>query len=320
MTPDFTNTRKLLADLNSKGLDHFAKIVYCKNATMPLPELPSVYFTPTEADFYWSRLEESDQQTSMELGSELMKVIGTIANCMRQSSLLTEADRTDLGIWSKAIRASLRLRRYQAWDTEVLHDEGMVLGVKPAGQSDDNPANPPDARSVFERNISNLLGLVDLLEASPALQSDEFRANPQATAEYEPNSAFVMMQINPGMPELEDRYNAIKTGFAEFGIEAVRADEIEHSEVITDKIMEKIRSSEFLLADLSGERPSVYYEIGYAHALKRRVIMYRSKGTNLHFDLAAYNCPEYSNLTDLKSKLIARLSFMTNKNPKNCSP
>jgi nucleoside 2-deoxyribosyltransferase len=129
-----------------------------------------------------------------------------------------------------------------------------------------------------------------------------------------------MMQINPGMPELEDRYNAIKTGFAEFGIEAVRADEIEHSEVITDKIMEKIRSSEFLLADLSGERPSVYYEIGYAHALKRRVIMYRSKGTNLHFDLAAYNCPEYSNLTDLKSKLIARLSFMTNKNPKNCSP
>ena len=265
-------------------------------------------------------MEESDQQTSMELGSELMKVIGTIANCMRQSSLLTEADRTDLGIWSKAIRASLRLRRYQAWDTEVLHDEGMVLGVKPAGQSDDNPANPPDARSVFERNISNLLGLVDLLEASTALQSDEFRANPQATAEYEPNSAFVMMQINPGMPELEDRYNAIKTGFAEFGIEAVRADEIEHSEVITDKIMEKIRSSEFLLADLSGERPSVYYEIGYAHALKRRVIMYRSKGTNLHFDLAAYNCPEYSNLTDLKSKLIARLSFMTNKNPKNCSP
>ena len=102
-------------------------------------------------------------------------------------------------------------------------------------------------------------------------------------------------------------------------LKRVRADEIEHSEVITDKIMEKIRSSEFLLADLSGERPSVYYEIGYAHALKRRVIMYRSKGTNLHFDLAAYNCPEYSNLTDLKSKLIARLSFMTNKNPKNSS-
>ena len=317
MTPDFTNTRGLLADLNSKGLDYFAEIDYCKNEITPFPELGPVYYTPTGADFYWSKLEESDRQTSMELGSQLMGVIGTIANCMKQSLLLTEADRTDLGIRTKAIRASLRLRRYQAWDAEVLHDEGIVLGVTPAGQSDDDPASPLEARVVFERNISNLLGLVDLLEASPALQSDEFRANPQATAEYEPNSAFVMMQINSGMPELEDRYNTIKEGFAEFGIEAVRADEIEHSEVITDKIMEKIRSSEFLLADLSGERPSVYYEIGYAHALKRRVIMYRSKGTNLHFDLAAYNCPEYSNLTDLKNKLIVRLSSMTNKNPKN---
>ena len=319
MTTDFTNTRKLLADLNSKGLDYFAKIDYCTNAIYPFPELGLVYFTPTEADFYWSKLEESDQQTSMELGSELMKVIGTIANCMKQSSLLTEADRTDLGIWTKGIRASLRLRRYRAWDTEVIHDESIVLGVKPAGQTDDDPASPPAAMQVFERHISNLVGIVDLLEASPAFQSDEFRTNPQATAEYEPNSAFVMMQINPGMPELEDRYNTIKEGFAAFEIEAVRADEIEHSEVITDKIMEKIRASEFLFADLSGERPSVYYEIGFAHALRRRVIMYRSKGTNLHFDLAAYNCPEYSNLTDLKSKLIARLSSMTNKNPKNNS-
>ena len=319
MTTDFTNTRKLLADLHSRGIDYFAGINYCTDSISPFPELGSAFFTPTEADFYWSKLEESDQQTSMDLGSELMSVIGTIANCMKQSSLLAEADRTDLGVWTKGIRASLRLRRYRAWDTEVLHDEGMVLGVQPAGQSDDDPASPLAARQVFERHISHLFGLVDLLEASPAIQSDEFRTNPQVTAEYEPNSAFVMMQINSGMPELEDRYNTIKEGFAAFGIEAVRSDDIEHSDVITEKIMEKIRSSEFLFADLSGERPSVYYEIGFAHALKRRVIMYRSKGTNLHFDLAAYNCPEYSNLTDLKNKLIARLSSMTNKNPKNGS-
>ena len=317
MTPDFTNTRRLLEDLNSKGLEYFSKIEYSTNELTPFPGLGPIYYKPTESDYYWSQLEESDRQTSMELGSELMKVIGTIANCMKQSSLVTDADRTDLGIWTKATRASIRLRQYRAWDTEVLHDDGMVLGVKPAGQSDDNPASPLEGRRVFERNTSNLLGLVDLLEASPALQRDEFLANPQATAEYEPNSAFVMMQINASMPELEDRYNAIKEAFAEFQIEAVRADEIEHSEVITDKIMEKIRSSEFLLADLSGERPSVYYEIGYAHALKRRVIMYRSKGTNLHFDLAAYNCPEYTNSTNLKSKLIGRLSSMTNKKPKN---
>lgn len=315
MATDFSNTRKLLEALNSKGIEYFEGIDYCTDA--PDSELEWFLAKTREADHYWSKLEALDQRTAMELQSELLRVIGTIANCIKQSSLLTEADRLDLGNWTKSIRASLRLRQYQSWDAEVLHDEGMVLGIQQPGQSDDSPASPDQAKANFERNISNLLGLVDLLEASAFLPSDEFRANPQATAEYEPNSAFVMMQINPSIPELEDRYNAIKECFDDFGIAAVKADEIEHSEVITEKIMEKIRSSEFLLADLTGERPSVYYEIGYAHALKRRVIMYRSKGTILHFDLAAYNCPEYDNLTDLKKKLMSRLSSITNRNPKN---
>lgn len=317
MTTDFSNTRKLLEDLNSRGIEYFEGIDYCTDASDS--ELEWFYAKTSEADHYWTKLKELDQQTAMELLSELLKVIGTIANCIKQSSILTEADRLDLGNWTKSIRASLRLRRYQSWDAEVLHDEGMVLGIKQPGQSDDSPVSPDQAKANFERNISNLLGLIDLLEASAFLPSDEFRANPQATAEYEPNSAFVMMQINPNMPELEDRYNTIKECFAEFGIAVIRADEIEHWEIITDKIMEKIRASEFLVADLTGERPSVYYEIGYAHALKRRVILYRSMGTNLHFDLAAYNCPEYANLTDLKNKLINRLSVITNRYPKNSS-
>ena len=128
-----------------------------------------------------------------------------------------------------------------------------------------------------------------------------------------------MMQINPTKPELEDIYNTIKECFAQFDIEAVRADDIEHEGVITRKITERIRVSEFLIADLTGARPSVYYEIGYAHALNRKVIMYRGSDTELHFDLAAYNCPEYSNLTDLKSQLMRRLEQVTNRKPSSVS-
>ena len=312
MTPDFAKTRTLLENLRMAGHEFFNSVLYLKDDSGP--------FIRLDDDHYWLQLDDTSHGTSFRLQSDLMPVIRTIANTMRYSILLSEADRRDLGIWTKSVRASLRLRTYAVWDPEVLHNEGVVLGIQPAGQSDATPAHPEQALRSFERDTANLVGLVDLLDVSPILSTDEWRANPQATAEYEPDSAFVMMQIDPHNPELEDRYNAIKDCLGQFGIKAVRADEIEHEDVITDKIREKIRSSEFLIADLTGERPSVYYEIGFAHALKRKVIMYRNKGSKLHFDLAAYNCPEYSNLTNLKSQLVNRLVYVTNRKPKDASP
>jgi nucleoside 2-deoxyribosyltransferase len=93
----------------------------------------------------------------------------------------------------------------------------------------------------------------------------------------------------------------------------VRSDDIEHEETITGRIIDEIKTAEFLFADLSGERPSVYYEIGYAHALGKRVIMFRRAGTRIHFDLAAYNCPEYTNLSELEKLLTKRLEAVTGK-------
>ena len=307
MTVHYDEARTQLRQIRVKGAQFFAGIEYCWNGIIRVGI--------SEADHYWSKLEATDRQAALEMQSELIPVISVLANGAKQSSLLTEADRRDIGAWTKSLRASLRLRRYYSWDTELLHDEDIILGVRQAGQTDEYAVTPEQAGRAFDRNIEKFLGLIDLIEISPGLFADEFRINPRATTDYEPDSAFVMMQIDPQRPELEDRYNAIKDCFARFGITAVRADEIEHEEVITEKIMERIRSSEFLLADLTGERPSVYYEIGFAHALKRRVIMYRLQGSNLHFDLAAYNCPEYKNLSELQRMLISRLKHMTNRNP-----
>lgn len=254
MASDFANTRVELEQLRLKGVAFFDGIQRIKES--------DDFYRTSEADHYWSKLGEGERQTSNEIQSELIEVVRLIANGMRQSSLLTEADRRDLSTLTKSLRASLRLREYDSWDAELLHDEGIVMGIQQAGQSDSRPATPDRAARNFERDISDLIRLVDLVDVAPSLLADEFRSNPQATTKYEPDSAFVMMQIDPQKPELEDLYNAIKDCFSRFGIKAVRADEIEHEDMITEKITEKIETSEFLIADLTGERPSVYYEIG----------------------------------------------------------
>jgi hypothetical protein len=141
------------------------------------------------------------------------------------------------------------------------------------------------------------------LEATPPL--------PQ----YVPSTAFILMDMDRHKRGLSDVRDAIKEVCARFSIEARRADDIEHQDVITEVVLQQIAQSEFLIADLTNERPNVYYEIGFAHALRKRPILFRREGTDLHFDLAGYNVPEYENLGDLKEQLTRKLEAMTGRTP-----
>jgi hypothetical protein len=207
------------------------------------------------------------------------------------------------------------LRRFDSWDAEILNDEDVVLGVTPAGQSDDHSFPPIAASQRFTDWTEKIGAILDLVAASRDLGPVGSQETAEA-ARYRPGTAFIMMWMDKAQPDLIDVSDAVKEVFTQFDVRAVRADDIEHEDLITSRILTEIKTAEFCFADLTGGRPNVYYEVGYAHALGRRVILFRKAGTGLHFDLSGYNCPEYENLRDLRDKLTHRLRAVTNKEPR----
>jgi hypothetical protein len=231
---------------------------------------------------------------------------------VRQSQMLGSTDADTIRLAVRRIDAALRFRYHEEWGPEILNDEDIVLGVKPAGFSEARPLQSSEVLTEIDDALDQVLRRVAVLRAETEVNvAGNVSPDPVMPATplgIRPGTAFIMMMIDPGKPELEDVKRAIREECARFQIRATRSDEIEHSNEITQRILDEIRTSEFLIADLTGERPS---EIGFAHAVGKRPILYRREGTKLHFDLAVHNCPEYKNVTELRERLHKRLTAIT---------
>jgi nucleoside 2-deoxyribosyltransferase len=55
--------------------------------------------------------------------------------------------------------------------------------------------------------------------------------------------------------------------------------------VIIKDILQAIRKADYIIADLSQPNPNVYYEMGFAHALRKPVILITRNLESLPFDL-----------------------------------
>jgi hypothetical protein len=274
------------------------------------------YWGSTEQNDPWLLLNTEDQESADRLRGSVRQVMAEIAQEAQRSVLVDESDLRLLGQNAKKMAAALRFRLFRHWGVHIHHDEGSYIGMDPPGQSEDDVILPGAARSEFLECYRKTIELMDFMTARRDFLNRDSGAslsNNSLVQSYRAGTAFIMMAIDPSKPDLQDVKDVVKETFKEFGIQAIRADEIEHSDGITDRIVEEIRQSQYLFADLTGERPSVYYEIGYAHAIGKTVLLYRRKGTTIHFDLAYRNSPEYENLGDLRNKMRARLTAMTGR-------
>lgn len=128
----------------------------------------------------------------------------------------------------------------------------------------------------------------------------------------EQNDLFVAMAF--GNPDLDSAYETIIKPIAiEKGFNVVRIDEREDSGSISSQILWHIERSGVILCELTGERPNVYFEAGYAIAKGKETILCARKDTNVHFDLKDRRLIIWETPRDLKAKLDSRLNTIVNR-------
>jgi hypothetical protein len=113
------------------------------------------------------------------------------------------------------------------------------------------------------------------------------------------------------MPFSEEFYDVYVFGIvgacAEVGFSAIRIDEFQYGGSIIEQIHEQIERAFLVIADITHSNPNVFYEIGYAQALRKTIIFACRAGQQIPFDVASFRCLTYKSIADLKEKLTSFL-------------
>jgi hypothetical protein len=118
---------------------------------------------------------------------------------------------------------------------------------------------------------------------------------------------FILM---PFKPELSDTYKfGLKASADEVGAYAERVDDQHYDGSVIGRIINQISKADVIVADMTGKNPNVYYEVGYAHALGKIVILATQDIHDIPFDFRDRPHIPYKTIDELKAKLIPRLAW-----------
>ncbi len=126
----------------------------------------------------------------------------------------------------------------------------------------------------------------------------------------ESDLVFVLM---PFAEEFDDVYQTIKGLWERLGLRCLRSDEIFHTrEIMCVAICQNIQRARFIVADMTGKNPNVFYELGIAHILGKPVVLITQRPEDVPFDLRAMLYVHYGNDDGTASipKLRRNLSMM----------
>lgn len=104
------------------------------------------------------------------------------------------------------------------------------------------------------------------------------------------SKVFVITPFNEDFLAL---YDELKKDFEE-NFDFTNAGDLDNQQNILQDIVEGIYQADVIIADLTGLNPNVFYELGLAHAMNKKVIIITQDLGELPFDIKSYRANEYS--------------------------
>lgn len=117
------------------------------------------------------------------------------------------------------------------------------------------------------------------------------------------SNVFVITPFNEDFLAL---YDEIKETFKE-NFEFTNAGDLDNQQNILQDIVEGIHQADVVIADLTGLNANVFYELGLAHAMNKKVVIITQDINELPFDIKSYRANEYSLQFNKLPKLIEEL-------------
>jgi hypothetical protein len=112
---------------------------------------------------------------------------------------------------------------------------------------------------------------------------------------------FISMQFDGAFDELYE--HVIREVCDDFDVAPLNASEMIGPGVIMEDIVRELQTSRLVVADITPNNPNVYFEVGYARALGKPIVLLAQKGTKLPFDVAGFRVLFYENTIGGKARL-----------------
>lgn len=132
-------------------------------------------------------------------------------------------------------------------------------------------------------------------------------------------SCFIIMPFDKRSDEIYK--NVIIPALRELSITHMRADDLQDTSTISFSVQNAIQNADIIIADLSGQNPNVFYEVGFAHALGKQIVLLSQEPRSIPFDLSHYHVLLYrldniKSIYNLNVDLIERLKAILSQSRK----